>query len=275
MTEPTLKTINRLSLWDISHYWHGFNPLKTSPSRLPIEVQKSIRALALKASKNLQLRCTTKGLIYKSLTDPDNELPLSYVRRAYRREFKYAIEGRKYKKSFLTNINMSRSGVLIWCKENNFKPPAFWFADDDPILKKSVEELDKKLTPEEIEKYGMVTLFSEEPRPIGSPPNNPIDTAMSQQKPESHPQDSLIQAALSRMNKANAKVRYEPADKLKAEFKEFFKSKGYRVKSHAARDFFESLDPASRRFIVPSYFETEHDQFIDNAVRNLREVLKE
>lgn len=100
MLEPTLKVVDRLSIWDISHYWHGFNPLKSMPSHLPLEVQKSIRALALKASKNLHLRCATKGLIYKSLTNPDDILALSYVRRLYRREFKYAIEGRKYKRVF-------------------------------------------------------------------------------------------------------------------------------------------------------------------------------
>lgn len=275
MREPTLKQVDRLSIWDISHYWHDANPQTSSPSNLPLEVQKTIRALAQRASKTLYLRCGGKGFIYKSLTGPANEPQLSYVRRLYRREFKYAIEGRKYKKSFLGNINMARAGVLIWCKENGFKPPAFWFSEDDPLLAKSPQELTKKFTPEEIEQFGLILLLDEQPKPLSEPVRMSSDIDLSQNHRGFNAQESIIKKALSDMNKASAKARFAPAEKLKDEFKEFFEVHGYTNKSQAARDYFDFLSVEKRKILVPTYYERDHQKFHSNAVRNLRSVFKD
>jgi hypothetical protein len=273
MGEPTLKPVDRLSVWDISHYWHDANPQTSSPSKLPLEVQKTLRALALKASKSLYLRCG-KGFIYKSLTDPENELPLSYIRRLYKREFKYVIEGRKYKKSFLSSLNMSRVGVLVWCRENKFKPPSFWFADDDPLLAKPLQELGRKFTPDEIEQYGLILLLNEESKPAGEHIRTSSDSDLSQDRPDFPEKTSFIKEAISEINKANAKARFAPAEKLKLEFKEYYEANGYKNKSRAARDYFDSLTPEQRKIIVPSYFEREHKSFYRLAVRNLLRVFK-
>lgn len=272
--EATLKQVDRLSIWDISHYWHDFNPLTSSPSQLPLEVQKTIRALAQKASKSLHLRFGGKGLVYKTLTGPDKQIPLSYVRRAYRREFKYAIEGRKYKKKFLGNINMSRAGVLIWCKENGIKPPTFWFSDDDPMLAKPVEELGRKLTPEEIDQYGLVVLFDDEQQSADESMRMSSDIDLSEDHPDFKAKDSIIKDALSKMNQANAKARFAPAEQLKQKYKAFYQEKSYKNKSQAARDYFDSLTPEQRKIIVPTYYERAHADFYKLAVRNLLKVFK-
>ncbi len=272
--EATLKQVERLSIWDISHYWHDFNPLTSSPSKLPLRVQKTIRALAQKASQSLVLRCGGKGLIYKTLTGPDKQVPLSYVRRLYRREFNYAIEGRKYKKSFLGRINMSRVGVLVWCKENGIKPPTFWFSEDDPLLAKSAAELDRKLTSEEIDLYGFIVLFGEEPKPADEPMRMSSDIDLSEDRPGFKVKDPLFKEALSQMNKANAKARFAPAEQLKQKYKAFYQEKGYKNKSQAARDYFDSLTPEQRKIIVSIYSEREHEKFYEHAVRNFLKVFK-
>lgn len=271
--EATLQQINRLSIWDISHYWHDFNPQTSSPSRLPLEVQKTLRALAAKAGRSLYLRCGGKSLVYRTLTGPDGQLPLSYVRRVYRREFKYAIEGRKYKRTFLSGINMSRIGLLVWCRENGIKPPAFWFSEDDPLLARPVGELGRRLAPEEIVQYGLVMLFDEAPE-LEDGARRTSGFNMSGAYPVFKERDSVIEEAISRINRGNAKARFAPAAQLKREYKDFYLAKSYENKSQAARDFFDGLSREQRKILVPIYNEKEHAKFYEHAVRNLFKVFK-
>lgn len=81
---------------------------------------------------------------------------------------------------------------------------------------------------------------------------------------------------LSENNKAIAKAKYAEADRLKAEFKEFYQLNGdkYKFKTDAMRAYFDFLDVKNRKVLVPSYYEKAHQEFYDNAIRNLREVLK-
>lgn len=125
---------------------------------------------------------------------------------------------------------MSRNAVLAWCKDNNFNPPSFWFADNDPILKKSSEELIRNLSPEEMEKYGLITLFGDEHKSTSELVLSSFHSDLSQEKPDFQPKQSMIHAAICEINKANAKIRYLPLDNLKQEFKKFYTSKSFKNK---------------------------------------------
>lgn len=41
MPKPLLKELDKLSIWDFSHYWYGVNPQKISAPKLLLDVQKS------------------------------------------------------------------------------------------------------------------------------------------------------------------------------------------------------------------------------------------
>lgn len=278
MTEPILQEVNRLSIWDLSHYWHGFNPQKSTPSRLPLDVQKTIRALTLKASKSLYLRCTVNGFVHRKLIDAEDQIAISWVRRLYKREFDFAIKGKKYKRSFLSDISISRKSVLIWCKKNNFEPPKFWFRDDDPLLSKSVEELDTALSPEQMQQYGYIALFN----PTQTEKNQntsyqfSTDADIESEKLDIKRKNSIIEEAISEINKANAKARYKELDDVKASFIKYYQSNKSlgQHKSELARQFFYSLSFAEKVLVVPTYTEKDKKTGYEKAVRNLLKVIK-
>lgn len=278
MSGSVLKEIDKLSLWDISHYWHGANPQKTSPSRLPLEVQKTMRALALKASKGLYLICRPNSFVFNRLVDPEDQFTISVVKRLYKREFEYAIKGTKYKRNFLSNISMGRKGILIWCKRNKVTPPNFWFDEDDPLLSKTIQELDNSLSPEQMQTYGYVALFEtanlNESLKTDFQFSSDVDTGVD--KPDFKKKNSIIEEAISEGNRANAKARYIELDKIKVNFVKFYSENKTNFKSKAAvaTAFFELLTFAEKVLVVPSYDEKDKKDGIEKAIRNLLKVIK-
>ncbi len=279
MSEPILKELDKLSIWDLSHYWHGFNPQKSTKSSMPVEVQKSMRALALKASKSLYLACKSKGFVFKRLTDAEDQITISVVKRLYKREFEYAIRGKKYKRSFLSSISIGRKSVLIWCKKNKIDPPKFWFGDDDPLLSQTIEELDTSLPPDQMQKYGYVALFDIEPANdnanVGYQFSSDID--IETDKPDFKKKNSFVKEAISEINKANAKARYLELDQVKARFIKYYKSnKDKAIKnSELIRQFFDTLSFAEKVLVVPTYDDKDKKEGYRKAVRNLSKVIKE
>lgn len=279
MTESVLKEIDKLSLWDISHYWHGANPQKTSPSRLPLEVQKTMRALAMKASKGLYLICKPNGFIYNQLVDPEDLFTIGFVKRSYKREFDYVINGRKYKRKFLSSISMGRKGILIWCKRNKIAPPKFWFDENDSLLSKTVEELDTSLSPDQMQKYGYIALFDTDKDSESKQSGFQLaaDFHADAEKPDFKKKNIIIEQAISESNRANAKVRYAKLDKIKSCFVQFYSENKahYKGKSAIARAFFEVLPFSEKVLVVPSYNEKHHKEHLEKATRNLLKVIKE
>ena len=276
MTESILKEVEKLSLWDISHYWHGVNPQKTLPSRLPLEVQKTMRALALKASKGLYLICKPNGFIYNRLVDQEDQFTISYVRRCYKREFDYAINGKKYKRKFLSGISMGRKGILIWCKRNNISPPKFWFDENDPLLSKSIEELDTSLPPDQMKIHGYIALFDTSNVNKKSGNQFDLDFYTDAEKPDFKKKNSIIEEAISESNRANAKSRYVKLDNIKANFLKFYSENKTNFKSKAAvaTAFFEALTFSEKVLIVPTYNENDKKEGYKKAIRNLLKVIK-
>lgn len=86
---------------------------------------------------------------------------------------------------------------------------------------------------------------------------------------------SDVNKVISEMNRKNAKARYESLDKHKALYKEFFTANNYKNKSQAARDYFSQLSLEDKRIVVPSYYEQDHINCLDRAVRTLTNYLKQ
>ncbi|MBX9676136.1 MAG: hypothetical protein K2V71_05965 [Methylotenera sp.] len=277
MAEPILKELDKLSIWDLSHYWHGFNPQKSTASNLPLEVQKTMRALALKASKSLYLLCRPKGFTYNRLTDPEDQLTISIVKRIFKREFDLVIRGKKYKHKFLSDISIGRKSVLIWCKKNKITPPNFWFDANDPLVSKSIEELDISLSPEQMQSYGYIALFNI------SQHNNLLngfqfssDINTDSHRPDFKQKSLIIKEAISESNRVNAKARYTKLDEIKANFEKYYSENRSNFKSKASTSiaFFESLTFAQKVLVVPSYDVNDKKDGYKKAVRNLLKVIK-
>lgn len=274
MPESVLKEINSLSIWDISHYWHGYSPQETSASRLPVVVEQTMRALAKKASGELYFRCVNDGIVYKALTDPYDDIAVSYVKRYFKRELGFVIDGRKYKRNFLNTINMGRKGILIWCKKNRIDPPKFWFDDSDPLLSKTIEELNTGLSPEKMKEYGYIPMF-EYKNDVGSFPLSQ-DSATFSEAEGGLARSSIIRDAISRMNQKNAKARYSKLDQLKEQFQIYYESNSsnYPSKAELIRHFFDSLSPNEKIAIVPTFDEKSPKENYRKAIRNLSEVVE-
>ena len=86
---------------------------------------------------------------------------------------------------------------------------------------------------------------------------------------------SDVNKVISEMNRKNAKTRYKTLDNHKEKFKEFFTANNYKNKSQAARDYFSSLSMEDKKIVVRTYFEQDHNNGLEKAVRTLTKYLKQ
>lgn len=239
--------ISELSLWEISHYWHGEKPDSTKPSALPIEVEATLRALAGGSSKALYFRCPPSSLYCAAFTD--SKLAVEMLTRIFQRELLRAYRYRRYNKKFLDGLTISRTALAKWCKKTKTEFPTFWFPPDDPLRDKSLSELDDISA---LSKNGELVLFSMSRK-------NYIDLSFSEGLQTSSPnlddfpsQKKTIDEAISQMARNNAHAKYKELYRIKQEFIRFYKSHNFKTKSQAAGNYYHSLPEQDKRELVPS-----------------------
>lgn len=128
------KHIPELSLWEISHYWHGYSPDETDPKKLPAEVQGTLRVLAVAGTKGPVLRLSETSLFARIIRWMSPEL-----RELYFQSFALVLQwfaGRAYvsrcfSKKIFDGIKIHREEFARWCKENNKPLPPFWFPENE------------------------------------------------------------------------------------------------------------------------------------------------
>ena len=271
-----MQEFTRINLWDICHYWHGFNPQKTDPNNLPVEVQVSIRALTFKLRNTLYFKCELNSFSHRLFYQEHK--PLRLLARDFQRKLKKAYTGKSYNKKFLQTLDLGRLRLLMWCRDTNTKPPSFWFDDDDPILNKPIEDNLSGLPEDEKRKYGYFAMFetkneNKQEQKCGSKlvnnnSNNLTDVSEEQKL------DEAVKDAIRKMNSENAKAKYQRLDQHKDQFKAFYLDNHYKNKSQAARDYFTKLSIQERKIVVPSYYENNHANGLINAVRTLTKALR-
>lgn len=126
-----LHVISELSLWEISHYWHGFNPNQTNPKCLPVEVEKTLRALAASTSRGVYFRCLPRSVYHEAFSD--SALAYKILVRSIQRKLRSAYYYRRYNKKFLDGLSMHRIALARWCKTTGVPLPEFWFPPSDPL----------------------------------------------------------------------------------------------------------------------------------------------
>lgn len=273
MNNTILKQIPELSIWEISHYWHGVSPSQTSPSKLPIEVEKTMRVLAGGASKSLYFRCVENSLYYQAFND--QAWAVRSISAIYQKELKRAYKGIRFKKSFLNSLTITRTAIAKWCKKTNIPAPEFWFDEDDPLLKKNLNELD---TMSAISRNGYFKLISLSDSANETSKNTETDASINAdalKHLEIPSSEKLVRAEISRLARENALSRHKPLQEIKKRFIRHYYAKQYTNRSLAARDFFDALTFKERISLVPTYDEKALKASLDKAVTTLTKALRE
>jgi hypothetical protein len=270
-----MKEFFELSLWEISHYWHGYSPSQTDPSKLPLEVEKTLRVLAGGASKGLYFRCTEKSLYYQAFND--QAWAVRSIAEIYQRELKRAYKGDRFKKRFLSSLTMTRIAIAKWCKTTNTPAPEFWFEKDDVLLKKDASELD---TVSALSRKGIYKVFPLFATPTEEQENNnqKTDTFVdpsSLDNIEIPSKEKSIKEEISRLARENALTKHKPLQDVKKQFIRYFYAEKHTIKSKAARLFFSGLNELDKIKLVPTYTNKEPKLSEEKAVRTLTEGLRE
>lgn len=272
-----MQSFNRLSVWDICHYWHGFSPQKSNSENIPLEVETSIRALTLRLSKTLYFKFEVNSIAHNIFYQEHK--PIRLLARYFQRKLRKSYSGKSYDKQFLQSLNVGRLSLLKWCQETNLAPPEFWFDPDDPIIKKPVNDDFISLPDDEKRKHGYFALYDLPSTTCQKSSLKPIsnaDSDLTDIADESKLKQAVSQA-ISNMNKKNARKRYEGADLIKENFLKYYHQNrnNYKSKADLIREYFSALDYEHKRKIVPTFHERVLDESIEKAVRNLRKLLKD
>jgi len=266
------KHISELSLWEISHYWHGEKPDSTKPSTLPIKVEATLRALAGGSSKALYFRCPPSSIYCAAFTD--SKLAVEMLTRIFQRELLRAYSYQRYNKKFLDSLTISRTALAKWCKKTKTDFPAFWFPPDDPLRDKSLYELNDISA---LSKNGELVLFSMSRK-------NYIDLSYAEGLQTSSPnlddfpsQKKAVDEVISQMAKNNAHAKYKNLYKIKQDFIRFYLAHNFKTKAQAASRFYLAINKEEKLILVPSM---ESDipgasSSEEKAVRTLISALRE
>ncbi|MGJ8620338.1 MAG: hypothetical protein ACSHWN_08400 [Methylophilaceae bacterium] len=272
-----MQEFSKLSLWDVCHYWHKYNPQKTDPNNLPIDVQQSIRALTYKLRNTLYFKCTLNSIPHRLFYEEPKSLRL--LARDFQRKLKKVYSGRSYNKKFLKTLDLGRLSLLMWCQETNTKPPSFWFDEDDPILDKPVEDNFSVLPEDEKRKYGYFAMFEipQESKFQQKSGSNFLikDSYELADIAEESKITKAVKGAISKRSAENAKAAYKKLDKHKEKYIKFVLESNIKNKSQTARYYFSGLNSEGRKEIVITYYKEDYKECERRAVRTLTTALRE
>ena len=77
-----------LSLWEIAHYWHDYDPRLSKTHQLPLKVRDTLLVLSMSYSKSLNIRIEQDKTFLIDLLGRTRRL----TSRHYRQVFKKSIE---------------------------------------------------------------------------------------------------------------------------------------------------------------------------------------
>jgi len=238
-----LAHVKLLSLWEVAHYWHDYDPRVTQTHHLPLKVRDTLLVFSMVFKDSLSLR-VEKGKEY--LLELATAAP-RFTARHYRHSFKKAIDTKTFGKRFFSKMYISRSQLARWCINSNEPLPKFWYPDNDKFPYDADSDLIDEIT--EGGRYKVQLLYDDRPKPS----NNKA------------PQQQPIAATVSENAVKAAKAKNAPINAVKKLFIDFHMAQGSSAPNMTA---------SARRF----YFNLseEQKQLFDNkeaAIRTLREAL--
>lgn len=231
-----------LSLWEIAHYWHDYDPRESYTHQLPLKVRDTLLVLAMSYCHKINMRIEReKTYLVEVLKKPPR-----FTQRHYRHAFKKAIDSKVFGKKFFSNLFLSRSQLGRWCIEHNEPFPNFWFPDNKKYPFNEAGDISDEISVNG--RYHIQLLY---------------DDTTKKDEPEKSVSTTVNENAIKA---ANAKHAIRNA--IKSRFIAFFddNGSGYPSRKAAAEFFFDSLDEKNEKLLF------EHK---DAAVRTLLNALRE
>lgn len=134
------KHMPELSIWEISHHWHGYSPDETDPRRLPSAVQGTLRVLAVASAKGSVVRLPPDSLLARFIGPFFLMLWGLGIQIIANRAFLH----RRFNKRVFDGLRIRREELARWCKENNTPLPSFWFPENEPVPELNAIDFMKK-----------------------------------------------------------------------------------------------------------------------------------
>lgn len=215
-----------LSLWEIAHYWHDYDPRLSKTHHLPLKVRDTLLVLSMAYSKKLNIRVEQDRAYLLGLIGRAQR----FTARHYRHTFKKSIDKKVFGKRFYSNILLTRSQLAQWCIDHNEQLPEFWFPDNDKHpYDLTTENLKEEMSTDG--RYKLMLLYD--------------DTKKKDE--ESSVKQSCAATVSSNAAKA-ANAKHAETNAIKARFIEFYVAEGKQYPSRAAasRHFFDSLEKRQR-----------------------------
>lgn len=224
-----LAHIKILSLWEVAHYWHDYDPRVSQTHHLPLKVRDTLLVFSMEFRNSLSLR-VEKGKEY--LLELATKAP-RFTARHYRHAFKKSIDTKVFGKRFFSKMYISRSQLALWCINNNEPLPKFWFPDNGKFSYSSDGDLIDEIT--DGGRYKVQLLYDDRPKL----PNNVA--------PKAQP----ITVTVTANAKKAAKASHAPINSIKDRFIYFFgeEGKNFTSKKAAAEYFYDSLHEKQEKLL--------------------------
>lgn len=214
--------IKNLSIWEIAHYWHDYDPRATGTHTIPLKVRDTLLVLATYYSKKLFLRVDKDKLFMLDVYNKSARL----TGRHYRNVFKKAIDNKTFGKRFFSNMFISRSQLAHWCLDHKEPMPQFWFPDNERYPYESREQLQDEISVNG--RYKLVLLYDHTEKPSS----------------ESQTKSNSGAATVSENAVKAASAKHAVTNAIKARFIEYYLAHQteFISKTEAARSFFDLLN---------------------------------
>lgn len=234
-----------LSMWEVAHYWHDYDPRVSQTHHLPLKVRDTLLVFSQEFGNSLSIRVEQdqayKLEIYKAAP--------KFTARHYRHSFKKAIDRKVFGKRFFSNMFITRSQLARWCISKNEPLPEFWFPDNDKFPYKAEGDLTDEITANG--RYKVQLLYDDRKKPADS----------------EAPQEQPIVATVNENAVKAAQASHAATNAIKYRFIQFFSEDGneYPSKKAAAEYFFDTLPSAGGKYSFASK---------DAAIRTLLDALR-
>jgi hypothetical protein len=130
--------LDKLSLWELAHRWHGYDPHKSDDAReIPLEVKDTLRNLAkeiadeslystLLLSREMESQHPMERGMGLLLRSPWWRKPRRTAVEDYAQEWEQCIRHNIIDRAFLEAVEIPYWELEYWCRENHVPMPGFW-----------------------------------------------------------------------------------------------------------------------------------------------------
>lgn len=208
-----------LSLWEIAHYWHDYDPRSSETNNIPLKARDTLLVLAKASIISAKFSVyTEKHRAYLlKLLRPIQQIATT----CFFENLQKSIDKKVFEKRLFNSMLLSRNDLARWCIDNKEPLPEFWFPDND---KYPYDLGDDEI--EDTERYEYLLVYDGARRASLKPATK----------------QAVVVSVVSNATKA-ANAKHAATNAINSKFITFYQEKGtqHPSKAAAARHFFDSL----------------------------------